>query len=106
MDYELTVGTILRRAETLFGHKEIVSRRPDRSLERTTYADVCRRARALGSGLGIERGDRVATLCWNHAEHLETYLGVPIAGGVVHTLNLRLHPDDLAGSRPTRATAS
>jgi fatty-acyl-CoA synthase len=96
MDYELTVATILRRAETLFAHKEIVSRRPDRSLERTTYAEVCRRARALGSALGLERGDRVATLCWNHAEHLETYLGVPIAGGVVHTLNLRLHPDDLA----------
>ena len=97
MDYELTVATILRRAETLHAHKEIVSRRPDRSLERTTYGSVCRRARALGSALAVARGDRVATLCWNHAEHLEIYLGVPIAGGVVHTLNLRLHPDDLAG---------
>jgi fatty-acyl-CoA synthase len=96
MDYELTVGAIARRAESLFGHKEIVSRRLDRTLDRTTYADVCRRARALGSALRLERGQRVATLCWNHAEHLEAYLGVPLAGGVVHTLNLRLHPDDLA----------
>jgi fatty-acyl-CoA synthase len=96
MDYELTVTAILRRAESLFGRREIVSRRPDRTLDRTTYADVCRRARALGSALRLERGERVATLCWNHAEHLEAYLGVPAAGGVVHTLNLRLHPDELA----------
>src|SRR4051794_33479472 len=96
MDYELTVGAVLRHVQALHGRKEIVSRRPDRTLERTTYADVCRRARALASALGLERGDRVATLCWNHAEHLEIYLGVPIAGAVVHTLNLRLHADDLA----------
>src|SRR3954454_17332530 len=95
MDYELTVGAILRRAESLFGRKEIVSRLPDRSLHRTTYAQVCLRARALGSALGLERGQRVATLCWNHGEHLEAYLGIPTAGGVVHTLNVRLHADDL-----------
>jgi fatty-acyl-CoA synthase len=60
---------------------------------------VCRRARALAEALtraGMQRGDRVATLMWNHAAHLESYLGVPVAGGVVHTLNLRLHADDLA----------
>jgi fatty-acyl-CoA synthase len=77
---------------------EIVSRRPDRSLHRTTYAEMYRRARALAEALtdaGLSRGDRVATLCWNHAEHLETYFGVPLAGGVVHTLNLRLSPADL-----------
>jgi fatty-acyl-CoA synthase len=99
MEYELTVEAILRRAETLFAHKPVVSRRADRTLHRTTYGEVCRRARALGSALrslGIGHGDRVATLCWNHAEHLEAYLGVPSAGAVLHTLNLRLHPDDLA----------
>src|SRR4051812_2933868 len=95
MEYELTVGAILRRAESLFAHKQIVTRLPDRSLHRTPYAQVCLRARALGSALGLERGQRVATLCWNHAEHLEAYLGIPTAGGVVHTLNLRLHADDL-----------
>jgi fatty-acyl-CoA synthase len=99
MDYELTVDAIVRRAESLYAHKEVVTRRPDRSLHRTTYGDVCRRARALGSALrahGIRRGDRVATLCWNTVEHLEAYLGVPAAGAVLHTLNLRLHPDEIA----------
>ncbi len=99
MDYQLTLPTVLRRAETYFGDKEIVSRANDRSFQRTTYADVCRRSRALAVGLaslGLERGDRVATLCWNHHQHHEAYLGVPCGGFVLHTLNLRLHPKDLA----------
>jgi fatty-acyl-CoA synthase len=99
MDYELTVEAIVRRAETLFAHKQIVTRRPDRSLHRTTYGETCRRARALGSALralGVERGDRIATLGWNTVEHVECYLGIPISGAVVHTLNLRLHPEELA----------
>ncbi len=99
MEYGLTVDVILRRAETLFARKEIVTRLPDRSLHRTSYGELVPRARALGSALrslGVGRGDRVATLCWNHRQHLETYLGVPAVGAVVHTLNLRLHPDDLA----------
>src|SRR4030095_10497468 len=77
----------------------VVSRLPDRSLDRTTYGQVARRARALAEALaraGLRPGDRVATLMWNHAAHLETYLGVPLAGGVVHTLNLRLSPEELA----------
>ena len=45
---------------------------------------------------GLRPGDRVATLMWNHYMHLEAYLGIPAAGGVLHTLNLRLHPDELA----------
>src|SRR5947208_215788 len=99
MDYALTVDAIVRRAETLYAHKEVVTRRPDRSLHRTTYGETCRRARALGSalrGLGVEQGDRVATLGWNTVEHLECYLGIPSAGAVVHTLNLRLHPEEIA----------
>ena len=46
--------------------------------------------------LGVEPGDRVATLGWNHGPHLEAYFGIPLMGGVLHTLNLRLHPDELA----------
>ena len=99
MDYQLTVPAILRRAEALFGRKEIVTRLPDKTFHRYTYADFVRRAKRLAVALrelGIGRGDRVATLCWNQYEHLEAYFGVPCAGAVVHTLNLRLHPDDLA----------
>jgi fatty-acyl-CoA synthase len=99
MDYQLTLPTILRRAETYFGDKEIVTRLPDRSFHRITYAESCRRARALAVALqelGLERGDRVATLCWNHYQHHEAYLGIPCGGFVLQTLNLRLHPNDLA----------
>ena len=99
MDYQLTVSSLLRRAESLYGHREIVSRLPDRTLHRCTYADVVRRTRQLALALrrlGLERGDRVATICWNHHQHLEAYLGLPAAGYVSHTLNLRLHPDELA----------
>ena len=99
MDYQLTIPMLLRRAEAYFGGKEIVTRLPDRSFHRTTYAETCRRARALAVGLadlGLERGDRVATLCWNHHQHHEAYLGIPCGGFVLHTLNLRLHPNDLA----------
>ena len=99
MGTQLTLDLLLRRAETLFPRKEVVSRRPDRTLARTTYAEIAARSRRLAvalRALGLERGDRVATLCWNHAAHLELYFGVPAAGGVVHTLNPRLHPDELA----------
>ena len=64
-----------------------------------TYADLVGRSRRLAvalRGLGLEPGDRVATLCWNNHEHLEAYFGVPAFGGVVHTLNPRLHEDELA----------
>ena len=98
MDFQLTLPAILRRAEQLFGSREIVSRRPDKSLHRYTYADMTRRAKQLAVALqqlGVQPGDRVATFAWNHSQHLEAYLGVPAFGGVLHTLNLRLHPDDL-----------
>jgi acyl-CoA synthetase (AMP-forming)/AMP-acid ligase II len=98
MDYPLTLAPILRRAESLFGHKEVVTRRPDKSFHRCTYADVARRAKQLAvalQGLGLTRGDRVATLCWNQYEHLEAYFGIPLAGGVLHTVNPRLHESDL-----------
>ncbi len=99
MDYQLNVPAILRRADQLFGHKQVVSRLPDRSWHRLSYADWVERTKRLGLALrrelGLEPGDRVATFAWNHHEHLETYIGAPCAGLVVHTLNLRLHPDDL-----------
>ena len=99
MDFPLTLAPLLERAGKLFGKVEIVSRRPDRTLARTTCADFSRRALKLARVLtdaGLTRGDRVATLMWNHSVHLEAYFGVPVAGGVLHTLNLRLHPDEIA----------
>jgi fatty-acyl-CoA synthase len=98
MDFQLTLPTILKRAETYFPHQEIVTRMPDRSFHRYSFADFGKRARQLSvalKGLGLEPGDRVATLCWNHYQHLEAYLGIPCGGYVLHTLNLRLHPNDL-----------
>ena len=99
MDFQLTLPHLLRRVETYFGDKEIVTRLPDRSFHRYGYADMTRRAKQLAvalQGLGLERGDRVGTLCWNHHQHMECYFGIPCAGLVLHTLNLRLHPNDLA----------
>ena len=99
MEYPLTLDHLLVRAERMFPAVPVVSRLPDRSLHRTSYGQIARRARALAEALcraGLRPGDRVATLMWNHAAHLETYLGVPLAGGVVHTLNLRLSAEELA----------
>src|SRR5581483_6222950 len=99
MDFPLTLTHILRRAETYLGRGEIVTRLPDRSFHRTTYAEPMRRAKQLAVALqqlGLEPGDRVGTLCWNHVRHHEAYFGIPCGGFVLHTLNLRLHPNDLA----------
>ena len=99
MDVPLTLDWIADRAQRWMGDGEVVSRRPDRSLSRTTYGQVIARAHRLARALvaaGIGRGDRVATLMWNHAEHLECYFGIPLAGATIHTLNLRLHPDEIA----------
>jgi fatty-acyl-CoA synthase len=99
MNYPLTLSHSLERAGKFFPNAEIVSRRPDHSLHRYTYGDLYRRARALAEALqraGLKRGDRVATLMWNHYAHLEAYFGIPISGGVLHTLNLRLAPSEIA----------
>src|SRR5437763_11260633 len=99
MDFPLTLTHVLRRAETFFGDGEIVTRLPDKSFHRTNHRETLRRARQLAVALqktGLERGTRVATLMWNHAQHHEAYFGVPCGGFVLHTLNLRLHPNDLA----------
>ena len=97
-DYQLTLPAMLRRAEVLYGPKEIVTRRPDKSFHRYTYADFVRRAKKLAVALGelgLEKSDRVATLAWNNYQHLEAYFGVPCSGMVLHTINPRLSPDDI-----------
>ena len=99
MDFPLTLPAILERSGKLFHRVEIVSRRPDCSIQRTTYGAFYRRARRLADAmtkLGLRAGDRVASMMWNHSGHLEAFFGVPCVGGILHTLNLRLHPHELA----------
>src|SRR5437763_3956831 len=98
MRLPLSLNHLLERAGALFPESQIVSRLPDKSLRCHSYAEFYRRARALGAALkrlGLEKGDRVATLLWNHHAHLECYFGIPAAAGVMHTLNLRLAPSDI-----------
>jgi fatty-acyl-CoA synthase len=98
MDYPLIVPQILRRAHQVFGEKEIVSRRADRSLHRYAYVDLYGRVcRAIGAlrALGVAEGDRVATLAFNDHRHLELYFAVPSAGAVLHTVNLRLGDEQI-----------
>jgi len=99
MKVNLSLNHFLERAGTLFPSNEIVSRLPDKSLVKHTYGQFYCRTRSLAQSLkdlGLKKGDRVATLCWNHHAHLECYFGIPAAGGVMHTLNLRLSPDEIA----------
>ncbi len=98
MNVPLSLNHLLERAGKIFAGNEIVSCMPDKSLRRHTYGEFYRRTRSLASVLqqiGLKKGDRVATLCWNHHAHLECYFGIPAAGGVMHTLNLRLTPDEI-----------
>ena len=99
MQVPLSLNHFLERAGTLFPTNEIVSRLPDKSLVKHNYGQFYDRTRRLAQGLqdlGIRKGDRVATLCWNHHAHLECYFGIPAAGAVMHTLNLRLSADEIA----------
>jgi fatty-acyl-CoA synthase len=99
MDFPLVLPVLLERAGKLFPQTEIVSRRPDRSIVRTCYGQIYQRARRLAAALtdlGLQSGDRVASLMWNHSSHLEAFWGVPCAGGILHTLNLRLHAHEIA----------
>ncbi|MFN0073857.1 MAG: long-chain fatty acid--CoA ligase [Chloroflexota bacterium] len=98
MSYPLLLRGVLERARQFSPGKEIVTRVPD-GLQRTTYGEMASRANALGHALlrlGVQRGDRVGTLGWNHFRHLELYFAVPCLGAVLHTINLRLFQDQVA----------
>ena len=97
MAYPLTLRMILDRARLLFRKQEIVTR-GGTGTHRYSYGDfhrrTCRLANVLKK-LGAKPGDRIATLAWNTHTHLEVYLGAPCYGAVLHTLNLRLAPDQI-----------
>jgi acyl-CoA synthetase (AMP-forming)/AMP-acid ligase II len=99
MDYPLTLTHFFERSRRLFPTKPLATRVPGQPLFRYTYADfadrVCRLAGAL-PGLGVGPGDRVGTFAWNSHRHLELYWAAPLSGAVLHTVNIRLSPRDIA----------
>ena len=95
----LLISSLLEFAERHHGDGEIVSRRVEGDIHRYTWADVARRSRQVARALDgekLEFSDRIATLAWNGYRHLELYYGVSGSGRVLHTINPRLHPDQIA----------
>ena len=98
MQQPLLISSLLTHAERHHGEREVVSRRVEGDLHRTTYRELARRSRRMANALaahGIGFGDRVATLAWNGYRHMELYYAVSGSGAVLHTLNPRLHPDQV-----------
>ena len=98
-DYPLSLTAIATRAEQYAPQRPVTFRRPDGSVGRLTLGACAQRAHRLAGALhaaGIGAGDPVATLMWNQPEHLEAYFALPAMGAVIHTLNPRLHPDELS----------
>ncbi len=95
----LLISNIIEFAALYHGDTEVVSRRVEGDIHRTHYADVAKRARAVACALdawGLAQSARVATLAWNGYRHFELYYGVSGSGRVLHTVNPRLHPDQMA----------
>lgn len=95
----LLISSLIVHAERHHASGEIVSRRVEGDIHRTTWGQIAQRSRQVAhalDGLGLAFGDRVATLAWNGYRHLELYFGVSGTGRVLHTLNPRLHPEQLA----------
>jgi fatty-acyl-CoA synthase len=96
--HPLLISSLLVHAERHHGAQEIVSRRVEGDIHRTTYRELAARSRRLAkalAALGVGMSDRVATLAWNGYRHMELYYAVSGSGAVLHTLNPRLHPDQV-----------
>ncbi len=97
--HQLLISSLIDFAERHHGDAEVVSRRVEGDIHRYTYKDVAARSRQVANALDrlqLAFSDRVATLAWNGYRHLELYFGVSGTGRVLHTLNPRLHPDQVA----------
>ena len=98
MQQPLLISSLLTHAERHHGDQLVVSRRVEGDIHRSTYRDLAARSRRMAkalAGLGMGNGDRVGTIAWNGYRHLELYYAVSGSGAVLHTLNPRLHPDQL-----------
>lgn len=96
--HSLLISSLIEFASRHHGDGEVVSRRVEGDIHRYTWAEVANRSRQMANALddlGLHQGDRVATLAWNGYRHLELYFGVSGSGRVLHTLNPRLHPDQV-----------
>ncbi|MFZ5488074.1 MAG: 3-(methylthio)propionyl-CoA ligase [Pseudomonadota bacterium] len=95
----LLISSLIQFAERYHGDTEVVSRRVEGDIHRYTYRELAARARQLANTLereGLQFGDRVASLAWNGYRHMEMYFGVSGSGRVLHTINPRLHPEQVA----------
>ena len=99
MQMPLSISSLIVHADRHHGDTEIVSRRVEGDLHRTTWREVHRRARQMANALnslGVAQGERVGTIAWNGYRHLELYYAVSGSGAVLHTINPRLHPEQIA----------
>lgn len=97
MNVQLSVCSLLERAEKYFPNKQVISKM-EAGIRTYSYAEIGKRTRRLASALeklGVKQGDRVGTLAWNHHRHLEVYFAAPGMGGVLHTINIRLSPEHI-----------
>lgn len=95
----LIITDFLYRARDLFSDKLVTQYQDGEKASEYTYGEYADRVLRLAAALvdlGVRPGDRIATLAWNHHRHLELYMAVPLAGAVLHTVNLRLEPDEIA----------
>ena len=98
MQQPLMISSLLVHAERHHGEQQIVSRRVEGDIHRLNYCELAARSRRMANamaGLGVKAGERVATLAWNGHRHLELYYAVSGSGAVLHTLNPRLHPNQV-----------
>jgi 3-(methylthio)propionyl---CoA ligase len=95
---QLLISNFIVHAERHHGEQEVVSRRVEGDIHRCTYKEMAKRSRQMAKALAaleVKPGDRVATLAWNGYRHMELYYAVSGSGAVLHTLNPRLHPDQV-----------
>src|ERR1700761_5650206 len=98
-EFPLTVDKVLEHARTNHGYRRVITRSVEGPIVVQTYAEIYDRAKQVSSALladGMKQGDRIATLAWNTGRHMETWYGAMCIGGVLHTVNPRLFPEQIA----------